>query len=180
MTSKIFYISLFFLVPFYLFSQSNEKAEYVIQFKSLLLDEVDEKYLHLAESIPRLLYYEFKDYPVHRYSLEELTALSQRNYDDYIQNHFLNLSLYIEKRDSLIFNNNYNKEDYLKIIDQIEEERDLLSAVKVADVEEMEKDVPLRFFTESDGSEDSGTVKSRKSDMDINGSIEKLGEWLYL
>ncbi len=180
MINRLCFIILFFLTALYSFGQSNELPEYTVDFKTLSLKDMDDNYRHLADSIPRFLFYEFRDYPLHIYSQEEITALKQKNLDNYIRSHSLALSSLIEQRDLYIFSTDYTKDELLQINDQIEAEKALLSLKKITDFEDPDPEGVLRFVTDGNSSGEMVSDSDKEPDLVVTGLIEGLEEWIYL
>ena len=157
-----------------------EKNAFIISFEPLILNDIDANYHHLANSIPRMLYYELQNASEHIYSEEEIISLKNRHFKSLRDEHLLILSDLIEKHDMYIFSTNYNKDEYISLGEEIEKEKELLNKLDDSIITDQEPAVLIKFNIDNKGINIFDSEKYEISDLIIKGSIDKLDEWIYL
>ena len=179
MTSKHIYILLIihFLSSFI---QAAEMDEFIISFEPLIMNEIDDNYLHLANSIPGMLYYELQNASTHKYSEQEIIFLRNKRIEELGKEHLLKISGFIEEYDMYIFSRDYNEDEHISLGKKIKNEQKLLDNLEENYIFDHELSVPLKFSIDDQTLNISDSENSEIADLVIKGSMEKLDEWIYL
>lgn len=162
------------------FLPGMEENAFIISFEPFISKDIDANYHHLANSIPRMLYYELQNASRHVYSEEEIISLKYIHLESLRDEHLLILSDLIEKYDMYLFSNNYNKAEYISLGEEIEKEKELLDKLDDSIITDEEPDVLIKFNIDNEGINIFDSEKYEISDLIIKGSIDKLDEWIYL
>ncbi len=179
MINKYIYILLFIsLLPSFI--PGMEKNVFIISFEPLILNDIDANYHHLANSIPRMLYYELQNASKHIYSDKEIISLNNIHFESLRDEHLIILSDLIEKHDMYIFSNNYNKDEYISLGEKIEKEKELLDQLDDSNIADQEPAVLIKFNIDNKAINIIDSEKYEISDLIIKGSIDRLDEWIYL
>lgn len=179
MTSKyIYFILLIFFIPN--FVHGTEIDEYTIAFEPLIMNQIDDIYMHLANSIPDMIYYRLQNASMHRYSEEEIIFLKNRYYDDIRKEYLLKISKSIEDYNTYLFSRDYNTDEYISLGEKIETERKLFADLEANDTFIQESSVPIKYIINEKSSNTFSSGTSEISDLVIKGSMEKLDNWIYI
>ena len=144
MINKHIYILLFIsLLPSFL--TGMEKNALLISLEPFIMNDIDANYHHLANSIPGMLYYELQNASRHVYSEEEIISLKYIHLESLRDEHLIILSDLIEKHDMYLFSNNYNKDEYISLGEEIEKEKELLDKLDDSNIEDQEPAVLIEF-----------------------------------
>ena len=142
MTNKHIFI-LLFICFISLFVQGAEKDTFTIRFEPIVMEGIDDNYLHLANSIPKMLYYGIKNVPGHILSGDEIIFLEKKYRENIRKEHFLKISGLIEEYNTYIFTRDFKKDEYISLGEQIESEQD--NPVD-NDIFELESYLPIDFI----------------------------------
>jgi hypothetical protein len=173
---SLFVISLILFVSILLFSQ--ESKSYIIRFNPLVLKDMDENFLHLSNSFPLLLKYELQNADFHFYSDEELINIKKYLLDKLKNDSLDMLSGLIKKHDNYIFSENFNKDEFSLLGQEINKQKLFFENLSLEDVPETEKSVPIVFNDNISGNITNND--SNQANLIIEGSMEKLDEYIYL
>ncbi|MCK5201585.1 MAG: hypothetical protein KAR21_24695, partial [Spirochaetales bacterium] len=179
MTSKPIYI-LLIIYFFSSFVQVSETDEFTISFEPIIMKGIDTNYLHFANSIPEMLFYELQNASMHLYSENEIAFLKDRYVESNRKEHLLKLSEFIEEYNTYIFLKDFQQDVYVSLGEKIESEQEILDNFEDIDIPVPESSVPIKFIIDKASLNIIDSKKSELSDLVIKGSMEKLDEWIYL
>ncbi len=179
MINKYIYILIIiFFIP--KFIQAIEVDEFTIGFEPLVMYGIDDNYLHMANSIPEMLYHGLQNAAEHIYSESEINILKNNYIESIRKEHLLKLSELIEEYNKYWFSRNYNKDDYISLAEKVKQEQQQLDNLEYGNIPVQKSSVPIHFCIDKTTLNIFKTEKSELSDLIIKGSMEKLDEWIYL
>ncbi len=174
----LYFLLLLFFISYFLYGIDAE--EYTIEFEPLIMNQIDDIYMHLANSIPDMLYYEIQNAPMHIYSEEEIIFLKKRYNENIREEYLIKLSKSIEEYNTYLFSSDYNKDEYISLGEKVETEQKLIDDLEDSDTFIHESSVPIKYIIDEPSLNIISSGKSKISDLVIKGSMEKLDEWIYL
>ncbi len=172
-----------FLLIIYLLAQqiyTFEKKDFVISFSPAIMKGLDINNLHLANSLPRLLFLNLNNALNHKLSDEEILSIQENELNILKTKYLLELSSLKEKYDFYIFNANFNENEYLILKDAINNKLLQIKNLDSTLIIPTESYLSIKFMENFENTINGDIVNSENCDLIIKSSIEELDEWIYL
>ncbi|MCK5152728.1 MAG: hypothetical protein KAQ93_00090 [Spirochaetales bacterium] len=141
------------------------------------MKNIDSSFSHLVNSLPMLLYSNLQYSPSHQYSKEELVKIKEKKIEKLEIDYLNDLSELKEKYDNYFFSNNFKRDEYNLIKEDIEKKELLIDNLDISGIEDIDTSVPVNFLISNEANEKPGL---ETSDMVFKGSLEKLDEWILI
>jgi hypothetical protein len=177
MKSRILIILFFLnLISQHIFSVEN----YVVSFYPMEINNLDENYYHIANSLPLQLYSELQNIPTHQYSDEEILNLKKNSLNNLLITYSTVLSHLKEKYDNYIFSNNFNTDEYELLKKEIHNQKLLIDNLDINKLPNPESTAPVEALSINESTSNTNSLEQENPDLIIKGVLDKLDNWIYL